>query len=117
MEIKGKIIANLGIQTGTSKAGKSWSKATIVVEYGEGQYPKRVALDNLKQAEEFAKLPIGAEGEFHFEVESREYNGRWFTSVNCWKWVMAQTTQESTQPIQQPPIQTPHDTKSEDLPF
>ena len=97
MEIKGKVVANLGVWKGTSKAGKEWAKATVVIEYGD-QYPKKVALDNLKNAEDFAKLAVGTEGTFHIEVESREFNGRWYTSVNCWKW-------ETTQQPQQTPTQ------------
>lgn len=85
MEIKGKIIQNLGIQSGTSKAGKAWSKASILIET-EGQYPKKVVLENMKNAEEFSKLAVGFVGVFHIEISSNEYNGRWYTSVNCWKW-------------------------------
>lgn len=101
MEIKGKVVANLGVQNGTSKAGKNWAKATVVIEYGD-QYPKKVALDNMKNADSFGALPVGTEGTFHIEVESREFNGRWYTSVNCWKW---ETTQQApaqpSQPVQQ----------------
>lgn len=125
MEIKGKVIANLGVQSGTSKAGNVWKKATIVVEYGDGQYPKRVALDNMKQADEFGKLAVGAEGTFSLDVESREFNGRWFTSVNCWKWdvgqnVLAQQTptqQGWGQMYQQPQAQPSPVPQSDDLPF
>ena len=114
MEIKGKVVANLGVQKGTSKAGKEWAKATVVIEYGD-QYPKKVALDNLKNAEDFAKLAVGADGTFHIEVESREFNGRWYTSVNCWKWETA-----PAQPVQQPvyqQTQAPKDDMGEPLPF
>lgn len=101
MEIKGRVVANLGVQNGTSKAGKNWAKATVVIEYGD-QYPKKVALDNMKNADSFGALPVGTEGTFHIEVESREFNGRWYTSVNCWKW---ETTQQApaqpSQPVQQ----------------
>lgn len=96
MEIKGKVVANLGVQKGTSKFGKDWEKATIVIET-EGQYPKKVALDNMKNADQFGALTVGTEGCFHIEVESREFNSRWYTSVNCWKWEVAQAT-----PTQQP---------------
>lgn len=89
MEIKGRIVANLGVQKGTSNAGKDWAKATIIIET-EGQYPKKVALNNMKNAEAFGILAIGTEGVFQIEVESREFNGRWYTSVNCWKWDIAQ---------------------------
>lgn len=125
MEVKGKVIANLGVQSGTSKAGKSWKKATVVVEYGDGQYPKRLALDNMKQADEFAALPVGAEATFFFDVESREFNGRWFTSANCWKWEIAQAPapQSATptldsmgvQGYQQPQQSAPQG--ADDLPF
>lgn len=101
MEIKGKIIQNLGIQSGTTKAGKQWSKATVLIET-EGLYPKKVVLDNLKNAEEFSKLAVGSVGTFHVELSSNEYNGRWYTSVNCWKWELdaqqAQPTLQSATP-------------------
>lgn len=111
MEIKGRVVANLGVQNGTSKAGKNWAKATVVVEYGD-QYPKKIALDNMKNADSFGALAIGTEGTFHIEVESREFNGRWYTSVNCWKWEVAQPA------TQQPAPQQPTAPSEEDgLPF
>ena len=97
MEIKGKIIQNLGIQSGTSKSGKAWAKASILIET-EGQYPKKVVLDNMKNAEEFSKLAVGFVGVFHIEINSNEFNGRWYTSVNCWKWEAAQAQQPYGQP-------------------
>lgn len=124
--IKGRVIANLGVQKGTSKAGKEWSKATIVIET-DGQYPKKVALDNLKNADNFAALAVGTEGNFHIEVESREFNGRWYTSVNCWKWETMQSQSTSApandpyaamgmQPREQQ-AQTPTDSIGDPLPF
>lgn len=113
MEIKGKVTANLGVQKGTSKAGNEWSKATIVIET-EGQYPKKIALDNMKNADSFGSLPVGTEGTFHIEVESREYNGRWYTSVNCWKWEVAQRAPAQSEPKPQSPPVTAED---DDIPF
>lgn len=90
LTIKGRVIANLGVQSGTSaRTGKAWSKATLVVE-SAGQYPKKIAMDNMRNAEGFAALAPGTDATFHIEVESREYNGRWYTSVNCWKWEAVQ---------------------------
>lgn len=124
MEIKGKVVANLGVQKGTSKSGKDWSKATIVIET-EGQYPKKVALDNMKNADSFAALAVGTEGTFHIEVESREFNGRWYTSASCWKWETTQQPQQA--PAQQgwqqmyqqpsPQMQAAQPTQDSDLPF
>lgn len=123
MEIKGRVVANLGVQNGTSKAGKNWAKATVVIEYGD-QYPKKVALDNMKNADSFGALSVGTEGTFHIEVESREFNGRWYTSVNCWKWETTQP-EKPTQPTQQPAYQqaqpqapaTTAAPQADDLPF
>ena len=127
MEIKGRVIQSLGVQKGTSKAGKEWSKASVIIET-DGQYPKKVALDNMKNAEEFAKLAVGTEGVFYIEVESREFNGRWYTSVNCWKWEVATPIQQPQQVpaqqgweqmYQQPQAQpqTPKDDMGDPLPF
>ena len=85
MEVKGKVIQNLGIQSGVSKSGRQWSKASILIETFD-QFPKKIALDNLKNAESFNQIPVGSIGVFQIEVSSNEFNGRWYTSVNCWKW-------------------------------
>ncbi|MDE6649289.1 MAG: DUF3127 domain-containing protein [Muribaculaceae bacterium] len=110
MEIKGRVIINLGVQSGMSKAGKQWSKASIVVET-EGQYPKKIAMDNLKNADTFGALAVGTVGTFYIEVSSNEFNGRWYTSVNCYKWEVAspypQQPYAPQQPYQQPPSAQP----------
>ncbi len=126
MDIKGHVVLNLGIQSGTSKAGKPWSKASIVIET-EGQYPKKVMLDHLKNAEEFNKIPVGSVGVFSVEIQSNEFNGRWYTSVNCFKWQLETQAQEQApaapqstleamgvQGYQQAPQPTP---EQDDLPF
>lgn len=71
------------MQTGISRSGKDWSKATLIVETIT-QYPKKVAISNMKRAAEFNALPAGTIATFDVELESREYNGRWYTEVGCW---------------------------------
>lgn len=91
MELEAKVIAALPLESGTSKAGKQWSKASIIVET-PGQYPKKVKLSNMKNAEAFLQLAPGSVYIFHVEVESREWTSQttgkssWFTEVNAWKW-------------------------------
>lgn len=85
MDLKGKVIMVMPVTTGTSKAGKPWSKQDFVVETG-GQYPKKCALalwgeDKINQYD----LQPGLEATFHIELESREYNGRWYTEARAWK--------------------------------
>lgn len=137
MEILAKVLQSLGVQSGVSKNGNPWQKAEIVVEVGyDSQYPKKVALSNMKNAEEFARLPIGSIAKFHIDIESREYQGRYFTNVSAYKWELqgqqAPPQQQYAQPqhpyspspqtngYQQPPkgfTQPPQQQSEEDLPF
>lgn len=104
MEIKGKVIEILPIQEGVSNAGRSWQKASLIVETTENpQYPKKIKISNMKNAEAFSKLAVGSEVTFKVEIESREYNGRWYTEINCWGWDVQQVPQA---PAQQPAQQS-----------
>lgn len=109
MEIKGKVIEQLGIQSGISRSGKEWKKAELLIETTENpQYPKKIKLSNMKDAEKFAMLTPGAEGIFSVEIESREFNDRWYTDVNCWKWDITANQNTGYAPAQQPQPATPN---------
>lgn len=112
MEIKGKVTDVFPLERGVGKqSGKEWKKATIIVEYGEGDYPRKVALDCFKKAAEFSAIPLGRVGTFQIDLESREFNGRWYTSATCWKWEL----EEQTPP---PPAPAPvHQAEPDALPF
>lgn len=83
MILEAMVIRSLGIESGVSKTGNPWEKATIVVET-QGQYPKKIALSNMKKAQEFVALPIGALYKFGIDIESREYNGKFYTNVTAY---------------------------------
>ena len=86
MTIEGTIVQVLPIEQGVGKqSGNPWSKGTVIIET-MGQYPKKVALSNMKRAEELIALPIGSAYKFDIDVESREFNGRWYTSVSTFRW-------------------------------
>ena len=102
MEITGRIKTILPLQQGVSARG-SWSKATVVIEYQSGNYTNTLALENMSKAEEFAKLPVGAEFKFLFDVTSREHQGRYYTSCNCFNW-QAVGQQPSAPQGYQPPV-------------
>lgn len=123
MEIKGKVIEKLPLQSGTSSRGE-WKKACIVVEIPDGQYTTKLALDNLKDAEAFEKIAVGSEGTFNVNVSSRKSNdGRWFTSCTCWKWTIegeateTPTPQPQTAPQVVPVAPAPTATVQDDEPF
>ena len=86
MEVSGKIIQVLPLQSGISKtSGNPWQLQAYVLETQE-QYPRKVHFeifgeDRIKNnACEMDELVTVS-----FDIESREYNGRWFTSVRGWK--------------------------------
>ncbi|MDR1555702.1 MAG: DUF3127 domain-containing protein [Tannerellaceae bacterium] len=85
MDISGKIIAVLPAQGGTSKNGNEWKKQEYVLETHD-QFPKKVCFqffgaDRIAQA----NIRMGEELTVFFDIESREYQGRWFTNINAWK--------------------------------
>ncbi len=85
MEVTGKIIAVLPEQGGTSKTGNEWKKQEYVLETQE-QYPKKVCFQ-LFGADRIAQAAIqpGEVLTVSFDIDSREYQGRWFTNINAWK--------------------------------
>lgn len=89
MDITGKIIAVLPTRSGTSAKGTQWSSQTSVIETHE-QYPKKVAFDVLGEKITEFKLQVGEEVTVSFDINAREFNGKWFNSVNAWKVVREQ---------------------------
>ena len=83
MQITARIIQLLSLQTGTGKNGE-WKKQDVIVET-DGQYPKKICLsvwgDKIKEE----ILQLGSNLQFSLEIESREYNGKWYTDVKAWK--------------------------------
>ena len=95
MEIKGKIIAVLPTRSGTSARGTQWSSQTYVIETQE-QYPKKLAFDVINDKIDQFNIQVGEFLTVQFDINAREYNGRWFNSVNAWN-VIRQTQQAPTQ--------------------
>ena len=83
-DITGKIIAVLPTRSGTSARGTQWSSQTSVIETHE-QYPKRVAFDVLGDKISEFNLQVGEEVTVSFDINAREYNGKWWNSVNAWQ--------------------------------
>ena len=83
MEISGKIIAVLPLQTGEGKNGP-WRSQDYVLETQE-QYPKKVCFNLFGSKIDQFPVAIDDQVTVNFDIESREWNGRWFTSVRAWK--------------------------------
>lgn len=83
MQLVAKVIQLLPLQTGTGKNG-AWKKQDIVVET-EGQYPKKVCISVWGDKIDASHLTVGNKLKIDFDIESREYNSRWYTDVKAWK--------------------------------
>lgn len=83
MEITGKITQILPEKTGQSARG-GWRKQEYILET-QGQFPKQVCFMVWgEKIDEFA-IREGQELVVSIDIESREYNGRWYTDVKAWK--------------------------------
>ena len=84
MEIEGMIIQNLGVLEGVSKAGNAWKKQEWLMET-PGQYPKKVKFtvfgENRVNNMQFEP---GKNYIISVDIESREYNGRYYTDVTAY---------------------------------
>ncbi|MCU0428607.1 MAG: DUF3127 domain-containing protein [Cytophagaceae bacterium] len=83
MQLTAKLIQVLALQTGSGRNGE-WKKQDIIVET-EGQYPKKVCISIWGDKINSGQLKVGNMLKIDFDVESREYNGKWYTDVKAWK--------------------------------
>ena len=84
LELIGKLIKTLPVQSGTSARG-AWSKQDFIIETQE-QYPRKVCV--AAWGERVNELSTVAEGDMlkiSFNLESREFNERWYTDVKAWR--------------------------------
>ena len=85
MEIVGKIIQVLPLQEGVSKTGNPWKVQSYVLETQE-QYPRKVCFEIFGEDRiNNNKCNIDDLVTVSFDIESREFNGRWYTSVRAWR--------------------------------
>ena len=106
MEIQGKVVRLGNLTEGTSPRG-AWRKQELIIETIE-QFPKQVCLvcwgDRVAEAQNFT---IGQTIKAQISIESREFNGKWYTDVRPFRFDLdtPQQAQPMQQPMQQPMMQ------------
>jgi len=112
LEINGKLIQKLELQSGMSKSGSNWQKQEFIIETDE-QYPKKICA-NLwgDKIDMLSSINIGDNVMLSFNLESREFNGRWYTDVKAWK-LEKQSVNQSTP--QSSPNTIPESSDSDDF--
>jgi len=102
MEVVGKIIQVLPAQEGVGRNGNPWKVQPYVLETLD-QYPRKVHFevfgeDRIKQN----PCDIDQLVTVSFDIESREFNGRWYTSIRAWRIQQGDTTQAAAVPAAAP---------------
>lgn len=83
MEISGNVISILPEVNGQGKNG-TWRKQEFIIET-EGQYPKKICVSMWGDKIDQFALAEGDAITASVDIESREYNQRWYTEVKTWK--------------------------------
>ena len=123
MEITGKIIAVLPERGGVSKTGNEWKMQEYVLETHE-QYPRKICF-NVFGADKISQFnrQAGEEMTVSFDINAREYNGRWYNDIRAWR--VERGTAPAPAPEYSPAIDAPKanavdfgsQNEADDLPF
>ncbi len=119
LELTAKLIQVMPEVTGSGRNGE-WKKREFVVETTDDQYPRKVCFsvwgDRTQSLESFQP---GTMLKVSFNIESREYNDRWYTDARAWRVESADQGAQSTPEGGSTPAHTAADApeSKDDLPF
>ena len=111
MKVTGKITKVLETQSGTSAAGKDWQKLAFILQTTE-DYNNLYCFDVFGEdkVEQFLKYNrVGQDVDVSFNVQTNEYKGKYYTSLQAWKIFKAEASDDT--------VEQPQDEAKDDLPF
>ncbi len=109
MEITGRIKQLLPEVTGEGKNG-TWKKQEFILET-QDQYPKSVCIAVWGDKINMSNFSIDELITVSINIESREYNSRWYTDVKAWK-----IAKDNAASAQAPPATPANNAYPSDLP-
>lgn len=83
LKVTGKVKKILEEQSGESKNGP-WRKREFILEM-PGKFPRLVCITQWGDQIDQANLEVDETVTAFIDLQSREYNGRWYTDVKAWK--------------------------------
>lgn len=120
LDLVGKVIKKLPVQSGTSARG-DWSKQEFIIETQEN-FPRKICMNvwGSEKVEELSKFKDGENLKISVNIESREFNNRWYTDIRAWKIDRLEDGGSNIQSVD--PMNSPVDFPSgeageDDLPF
>jgi len=84
MEFEGTVYKMLPLTKGTSARGE-WQRQDVVFEMQDGSFARKICVTFFNRPDDVAKLKEGAVYHVSVNIESREYNGRWYTDIRAWR--------------------------------
>jgi hypothetical protein len=117
-KIQGHIIAVMPETGGTGKTGNPWKKQEFVLETKDN-YPKKICFTLWGDKIDQYALQVGEFVTASLDIESREYNGRWYTDLKAWKVEKSGENQPAavSSGAEPPVFQGPPPGPADDLPF
>lgn len=114
MEVIGVIEKILDPITGTGRNGE-WKKQELIIKTS-GEHSRQICLIAWGDTVQVDNLKAGDPIKAHINIESREWNGRWFTDVKVWR-IEAQDEDRQAEPVPPPERESNGDKEFDDLPF
>jgi len=96
MQVKGKLIKKLELETGTSKAGKEWRKQSIVIDTGE-EFNNIICVSAFgDKVDSIDRLEVDMDVHVDCNVYSREYKGKYYHNIDGWKFAQHANDEDSS---------------------
>ena len=119
MDFEGKVLQILQPTKGTSSRGE-WQRQEVIFEMTQ-EVSRKVAVTFFNKPADVEKLRVGESYIVSVNIESREYNGRWYTDVREWRiqplQQQAAAPAADLPPIGEEPSYTRSDAPIDDMPF
>lgn len=122
MDFEGTVVTVLPVVKGTNARGE-WIKQEVIFEQ-PGEFNRKICVGFWgDKAAEAGTLRPGEVVNISANVESREFNGRWYTDVRAWRMTRKAPAAATPAPDALPPLdafvpEEPADSKEvDDLPF
>ncbi|MDE5815359.1 MAG: DUF3127 domain-containing protein [Alistipes sp.] len=125
MEFEGTVYKMMPVTKGTSARGE-WQRQDVVFEMQDGSFTRKICVTFFNRPDDVAKLKEGESYHVSVNIESREYNGRWYTDIRAWRLqpVQASAPASAAPMPDMPPIgeeptyaAAPATSEADDLPF
>jgi hypothetical protein len=84
LQLEGVVKELLPIQEGEGKNGP-WKKQSFIMEVPSGNFPRQICIVIWGDRIDQYRLQVGDNIIASIDIESREYNGRWYTDVKAWR--------------------------------